>query len=176
MGIQVNIILPVFVFLICFLALLESLKVFTFMMIIGIISLGWDKQHYQYQVHYLATEDLASELLKRVICRVIEGIKGEQYPPRNANIKKNKRNKQKHSKQHKLHQNWNWKINQSIVNPIHKPLQWNNRSSLQPSCRSTLPKSVLSNTPLSLNWNKIYKNTKKMSNNKNSGHTTSSLG
>jgi len=77
MGIQVNIILPVFVFLICFLALLESLKVFTFMMIIGIISLGWDKQHYQYQVHYLATEDLASELLKRVICRVIEGIKGE---------------------------------------------------------------------------------------------------
>jgi len=40
MGIQVNITSPVFVFFICILALLKSLKVFTFMMVIGIIWLG----------------------------------------------------------------------------------------------------------------------------------------
>jgi len=58
----------------CFLALLESLKIFTFMIIVSIISLGLDKQYHQY--HHSRMEALASELYKRVMCSIIEGIKG----------------------------------------------------------------------------------------------------
>jgi len=39
---------------------------------------------------------------------------------------------------------------------------------LQPSWGSTLPKSILSNTPLSINSNKIYENNKKISDNEDS--------
>ena len=86
-------------------------------------------------------EGFASELLKRVMCRIIKGIKGGCYLPSNEknkenrirNTEKNTSNKQKDSKQHKLHRNWNRKMNQSIANLICKALQWNNCSSLQPS-------------------------------------------
>jgi len=43
MDIQVNITLPVFVFLMCFLALLESLKLLIFIMVVCIISLDLDE-------------------------------------------------------------------------------------------------------------------------------------
>ena len=132
MGIQVNIMSPAFVFLTCFLALLEILKVFTFMMVIGIISLGlMDEQCHQR--HHSIIKGLTSELLKRVMCCIIEGIKGEWYPLRNehtehrntirnTDIEKNKRNKQKNSKQHKLHRHRNRKTNKSIANLICKAL------------------------------------------------------
>jgi len=105
-GIQINITSPVFVFLTCFLALSESLRVFTFMMVVNIRLLGlMDEQRPQRQ--HSTMEGLASELLKRVMYRVIEGIKEQWYSPRNehqarnTHTEKNKRNKQKNSKQHK---------------------------------------------------------------------------
>jgi len=67
-------------------------------------------------------------------------------------------------------------MNQSIVNLIHKALRWNNRSCLQPSWGSTLPKSILSNTSLSITSNKIYEKNKKMSDNEDSGCGGSSSG
>jgi len=110
-DIHVNITSPVFVFLTCFLAFPESLKIFTFIMDIvaimvrlGITSLGLDEQRHQRQRHSSTTEGLASELLKRVMCSIIAGIKGGWYPPRtehqarNTHTEKNKR--KGHSKQH----------------------------------------------------------------------------
>jgi len=185
--IQVNITSPAFVFLMCFLALPESLKVFTFMMIIGIISFGLvDEQRHRRQRHHSTTEGLASELLKRVMCCIIEGIKGGWYPLRNENTEHRIRNmdmnrkRNENSKQHELHRNRNRnrnrKTNQSIVNLIRKALRRNHRSGLQPSWGSTLPKSILSNTPLSINSNKIYENNKKMLDNEDSVRGGSSSG
>ena len=118
------------------------------------------------------------------MCSIIKGIKGGWYPPRNEHEKrqknqarnthteKNKRNK--NSKQHELYRNQNRKTNRSIANLIRKALQRNNRSGLQPSWGSTLPKSILSNTPLSINSNKIEQNNKKMSDGEGSNHGRSS--
>jgi len=66
-------------------------------------------------------------------------------------------------------------MDQSIANLIRKALGRNNCSGLQPSWRSTLPKSLLSNTSLSINSNKIYERNKKMSDNKDSGRGGGSL-
>jgi len=185
MGIQVNITSSAFVFLTCFLALPESLKVFTFMMVVGIISLGLVDE----QRHSSTTEGLASELLKRVMCCIIEGIKGGWYQARNEHTENRIRNtdtenrirntdrehrnqarntehtnRNGHSKQHAQQQwnrnrNRNRKTNRSIANLIRKALRRNNRSGLQPSWRSTLP----------TNSNKIYEKNKKMSDNEDSG-------
>jgi len=179
MGIQVNITSPVFVFLTYFLALPESLKVFIFMIVVGIISLGLvDEQ--RHQRHSSTTGGLANELLKRVMCCIIEGIKGGWYPPRNEHHQDTEHtirntymeNRNGHWKQHELHRYWhrnrNRKTDQSIANLIHKALRRNNRSGLHPSWGSTLPKSILSNTPLSINSNKIYEKNKKMLDNEDS--------
>jgi len=114
-NIQMNITSPVFLILTCFLALPESLKVFTFMIVIGIILLGLYEQRHQGQCHHSTTEAFASELLKRVMCSIIEGIKGGWYHPRNdyqarntiSNIHTEKKNRNEHSKQH-AQQQWNW--------------------------------------------------------------------
>jgi len=116
------------------------------------------------------------------MCSIIKGIKGGWYPPRNEHTEHQARNTEHtnrngHSKQHAQQQwNWNWKTNRSITNLIRKALRRNNRSGLQPSWGSTLPKSILSNTPLSINSNKIYKNNKKMSDNEDSVRGGSSSG
>jgi len=169
MGIQVNITLPAFLFLTCFLAVPQSLKVFTFMMVVSTISLGLNEQHHQR--HSSTMEGLANELLKRVMCCIIEGIKGRWYPLRNGHqarntyTQKNKRNE--NSKQHKLHRNWNWnwKTNQSLANLIRKAFRRNNCLSLQPSWGST-----------SINSNKIYEKNKKILDNEDSGRSGSSSG
>jgi len=65
-------------------------------------------------------------------------------------------------------------MNRSITNLIRKALRRNNRSGLQPSWGSILPKSILSNTPLSINSNKIEENNKKMSDGEGLNHGRSS--
>jgi len=132
------------------------------------------------------------------MCSIIEGIKGRWYPSRNEheedtnwntekekrqknqarNTDMEKRNRNGYSKQHAQHAqqewNWNWKRNRSIMNLIRKALRRNNQSGLQPSWGSTLPKSILSNTPLSINSNKNDKNNKKISDGEGSNHGRSS--
>jgi len=142
----------------------------------GIISLGLGEQRHKH--HFSTTEGLAGELLKRVMCWVIEGIKGGWYPSKNRNG-----NWKQHAEQ-QSHQYWNRnrnrnrnrKTNHTITNLIRKAFRRNSPSNLQPSWGSILPHSILSNTPLAINSDKNHENTKKMSDNEDSDHGGSSLG